>query len=401
MAGKATSQTRRATLIGPGREIIDLRTTTRGNIDVRTLFIALAALSWAFLLAPSIRGQSFDINGTGYNVRISVISTGDKTGYDTVIESALSYKVAISGRCPEKWKLKSAKIRKADGTAEFLPVDTDNRSISPDHGATSRFISIISNYKKPDLDSYNQFFAKQKPVSYLTNACENELNRLVKEGKSRTRLLQDGFDMTIFKAYDAELEVWCKDDHIIKDPDRKYTAHTDVHAVVRCEGTGYQPPRRTTPPGAHPPKPPQRTPPPPPPLTAVSVEANQDLTKGKSCPVYVTFSGKISANPDSQFATFNTRYRFIGENNYQSPWVNVSIKRGETRTVVGRRFIQTPKNNPGGTIASPGGKPKIPLHNGWMMLEVDLPIASKKSGKANFSVDCNPVNPGSRIKASN
>src|SRR5215203_3890699 len=132
------------------------------------------------LLTTEAHGQSqrFEISG-GPDPKIVVISTKDKTAYDTVLKEDLAYEVGIRGRCAEKWRLKSAKIRRADGTAMTLPIDTDNRSISPDHGAATRRYPLISTYIKPDLATYNQFFSKKNPVSTPVQACNAELQRLV------------------------------------------------------------------------------------------------------------------------------------------------------------------------------------------------------------------------------
>jgi hypothetical protein len=371
--------------------------TKRNITSLRTVLIALGTL---LSIASVASGQSkrFDITGA-QDPKIVVISTRDRTAYDTTVETSLAYTVAIKGRCAEKWRLKSAKVKRIDGTAEFLKVDTDNRSISPDHGQASTFISIISTYVKPDLTTYSKFFAPVAQPTSPPKACNAELDRLVKEGSSRAKLLQDGFELIAFKSHQAELEVWCQDDHVIKEADRRYRDTTEIHTRIRCEGTGYRPPQRTpVPDRPAPPPPPQRTPPPPPPLTSVSVAASPAETKGKACPVYVNFSGRILANPDSKYSTFNTKYRFLGDGNYKTDWVFVSINKGETRTVHGRRFIQAPANDPGGTLVGAGGKPKIPLFNGWMALEVALPNGAKRSERENFVVDCNPVPPKPKIK---
>jgi hypothetical protein len=115
----------------------------------------------------------------------------------------------------------------------------------------------------------------------------------------------------------------------------------------------------------------------------------------------VNFKGKIESNPESKHATFNTRYRFTGDNGYQTDWIFVAVSRDAPRTVNGRRFIQAPASDPGGTILAPGEKPKIPLYLGWMELEVQLPNGSKRSDRANFTVDCNVAPARPRIKASN
>ena len=81
---------------------------------------------------------------------------------------------------------------------------------------------------------------------------------------------------------------------------------------------------------------------PEPPLSSVSVMANPAETKGEGCPVYVNFKGKIEANAESEYSTFNTKYRFTGDHGYQTDWTFVSVSRNEPRTVNGRRFIQAP-----------------------------------------------------------
>lgn len=344
------------------------------------------------LLAGDAPPKRFNIS-VNPDPTIIVISTKNKEAYDTVLKENLAYEAHISGRCAEKWRLKSAKISRPDGTSYILPVDTDNRSISPDHGAASKPVAMISNYSKPDLATYNHFFSKSNPVSTPVQACNAELKRLVAGGADRAKLLREGFEFIAWKAYEVELEVWCQDDHLInKDADRRYTATTELNPRIRCAPTGYVPPQRTPVPDRAP-EPPQRTPTPPPPLTSVSVAADPAETKGSACPVYVNFRGRITANAESSYATFGTKYRFVGDNGYKTDWIHVSVGRGETRTVHGRRFIQAPANAPGGTFIAPGGKPKIPLFNGWMLLEVMLPNGTKKSERENFTVDCNAQPP--------
>ncbi len=95
---------------------------------LRTALIALGTLLWMASVA-SAQSKRFDILGAEAP-KIVVISTRDKTAYDTTVETSLAYKVAIKGRCAESWRLKSAKVKRIDGTAEFLKVDTDNRNIA-------------------------------------------------------------------------------------------------------------------------------------------------------------------------------------------------------------------------------------------------------------------------------
>ena len=96
---------------------------------------------------------------------------------------------------------------------------------------------------------------------------------------------------------------------------------------------------------------------------------------------------KITAGEKSQYTTFNTKYRFLGENNYTTDWLPVSITRGQPRTVNGRRFIQS-SDTPRG-LKVPGGKQNVPIFHGWMLLEVMLPDGTIRSEKGLFTVDCN------------
>ena len=86
-------------------------------------------------------------------------------------------------------------------------------------------------------------------------------------------------------------------------------------------------------------------------------------------------------------ARTNTEYRFKGDHNYTTDWVRVSVLKGETRTVNGRRFIQS-SDTPRG-LKTPGGKENIPIFHGWMLLEVKLQDGTKRSEKTDFTVDCN------------
>jgi hypothetical protein len=115
---------------------------------------------------------------------------------------------------------------------------------------------------------------------------------------------------------------------------------------------------------------PKRTPVPDPPIESISVLADPSETQGRQCPVNVTFRGKITAGDNSAYTTFNTEYRFVGENNFKSDWIRVSLARGASKTVIWRRFIEAPENDRAGAFKTPGGKVKIPVYRGWMSVEV-------------------------------
>ena len=104
-------------------------------------------------------------------------------------------------------------------------------------------------------------------------------------------------------------------------------------------------------------------------------------------PVYVNFKGRITAGEKSQYSTFNTKYRFVGDHNYATDWLPVSIVRGQPRPVYGRRFIQS-SDTPRG-LKNPGGQQSVAIFHGWMLLEVMLPDSTIRSEQTTFSVDCN------------
>ena len=236
--------------------------------------------------------------------------------------------------------------------------------------------------------------------------CNAELQRRLARGDWRTEVLGKGFDLTFPQGYSAELHVQCgrKKNGFLES--EKFYANTKLPVTISCLPTDYKAPRTVGPPKRTPgapkrtPTPPGRLPVPPTPIQLVTLVADPLATTGRACPVYVNFRGKLLAGEGSPYQTFNTKYRFVGDNGYQTDWIFVSVARDTPRTINGRRFIQAPANNPGGTILAPGEKPKIPLYRGWMELEVQLPDGSKRSERANFSVDCNVAPTRPRIKAS-
>ena len=72
----------------------------------------------------------------------------------------------------------------------------------------------------------------------------------------------------------------------------------------------------------------------------------------------------------------------------------MSVARGETKSVMWRRYIEAPETT--GSFKMPGGRAKIPLFIGWMAIEVMLPTGVKRSERTDFTVDCNVQN---RIRA--
>lgn len=372
------------------------------KISAQTSVTMFGLLLTAILFATPTQAQSFQVelglpkHGTEdrFPPTFRVRAMKDKKVYDTVEDTykGIGYKIKVKGRCPEKHHLSTSSISLnglTSGKAVIFPVNEDNRSIGGNHGQ--------------DWNQYNLDFPFLLPKVSPIQACNAEVKRRVNAGQSLPAILQHGFTIEVDYAYDVNLDVGCeKNVHLTYYELPHYYANATLPATIDCRPTGYIETQGVpSKPGQHyDPPPPPRMPIPPPPLTSVSVAANPADTKGQGCPVYVNFKGKIAANPDSKYTTFNTKYRFVGDHGYQTDWIFVAVSRDAPRTVNGRRFIQAPANKPGGTILAPGEKPKTPLYRGWMELEVQLPHGSKKSERANFSVDCNVAPARPRIKAS-
>jgi hypothetical protein len=310
---------------------------------------------------------------------IEVKSTRDPAVYDRVdvkqgSGSDLKFSLQVRGQCDEKYRLEEGHISigSKNQTRVAFPVNKDHRSIGPDHGQGWDYFSFVIPFRMPDIG--------RSPV----DVCNTELKR-AGSLSARAKLLRDGFDIDFARAYKADLSIQChREVHYFFEDPNPYIAYTDLPAVIRCMPTGFKPHRT-----AVPEQPPQRSPVPDPPIESVSVLADPAETQGKQCPVNVTFRGKITAGENSAYAIFKTKYRFIGENNFKTDWAPVSVARGESRSVIWRRYIQAPVNDPTGALKTPGGKVKIPVYRGWMAIEVMLPNGDKRSERTPFSVDCN------------
>jgi len=307
---------------------------------------------------------------------IKVTAVKDRQVYDTVEVPTgeagnLEFKLMIRGQCPEKMRAGDATLTIDSGkkdTYDYLGFPIENRSIGPDHGQGWEYRSVSLPFLLP-----------KSPFS-LTEMCNQEVRR--REGKARVKMLNDGLNFDISDAYKGRLSVHChytKNYEYLKTyiPFEAYIA--DMPVTVRCMPTYYGatkgPPPRT---GRHY----------DPSIATVAVTADPPASAGRQCPLYVNFRGKITAGEKSRYATFNTKYHFLGDHDYRSEWIPLSVKRGETRTVNGRRFIQATNEDPPG-LKMPGSNQKLPIFNGWMLLEVLLPDDTVRSDKVPFTVDCN------------
>ncbi|HKO44787.1 MAG TPA: hypothetical protein VJU84_16025 [Pyrinomonadaceae bacterium] len=379
-----------------------LSQSTRRKIFYETFMMMFGLLLTAVWCETPAQAQGFVV-GLGMHREgttdrkppvFRVTAMNNKKVYDTVEDTykGISYKIKVKGRCPEKHHLSTSRIGLSNGDAYkqvVFPVNENNRSIGGNQGQ--------------DWNQYNFDWPFLMPKVSPVQTCNAEVKRREAAGQSLGAILQKGFTVEVDDAYDVSISIGCeKNVHLgfYEMPEER--AYATLPAMVDCRPTGYVPTQGapSRPGKPLPPPQPDRMPVPEPPLSSVSVVANPPLTKGEGCPVYVNFKGKIDPNPESKYSTFNTKYRFIGDNGYQTDWAFVAVSRDEPRTVTGRRFIQAPANNPKGTILAPGGAPRIPLFRGWMELEVQLPNGSKRSERANFTVDCNATPGNRRIKAS-
>jgi hypothetical protein len=344
----------------------------------RTLGIALVITSFLFSLMVIVTGQrpGFYLDygaikaGTYETPMIYVKATKTKDRYDSIDvkeDGELRYAVKVSGQCPEAWRLSSGRLAiYGDSKPEFVSyrVNSAHRSIGENHGQQWDVFDFHTPFLNPKAGS---------PV----DLCNAELDR--SNEAERKRIFRDGFNFVLEKAYRANLTIFCDDQPKIGfgDPPKSFSAETNLPLKIRClpvATTKGPPPREGKPLDFDPP------------IKSVEVVANPAVTSGPKCPVYVNFKGRITAGEKSQYSTFNTKYRFVGDHDYATDWQAVSIVRGQPRPVYGRRFIQS-SDTPRG-LKNPGGQQNVPIFHGWMLLEVMLPDGTIRSEKATFSVDC-------------
>jgi hypothetical protein len=352
----------------------------RGLLIIMTLTFALLSL----LLAASAQRPDFFIEPGAYKAGtfkppvILVKAVKDRDVYDTVdirqgVEGDMNFSVRVRGTCAEKFRTLSADISIIGKTKQRDPdfrANSDHRSIGPNHGADWEYHSFSVPFIMPALDN------NRSPV----DVCNAELKRASSDSE-RTRLLQTGFNIEFARAYTAEIGVLCDRTDAFHDQDVAVKGTSYYPAIVRCMPTQSATKPPPTRPGRHLDI--------DPPIESVTLLADPPQTQGRQCPVYVNFKGRITAGEKSQYATFNTKYRIVGDNNYKTDWLPVSIERGQPRPVYGRRFIEAPVRDPGGGFKAPGGSVKVPVYRGWMMLEVMLQDGTKRSERTDFSVDCN------------
>jgi hypothetical protein len=356
------------------------------RISVRAVFLpaTIALTVMSLFLSSSAQRQRFYIEpgaakaGTFEPPVILVKAVKDHEVYDTVdikqgSQGDMTFHVKVRGSCEERYRTLAAHIDIIGKTKQRAPnfeANPDHRSIGPNHGEDWEYHVFKVPFIMPVLDN------NQSPI----DVCNEELRRANSDSE-RKRKLQAGFNIEFARAYKAQLGVLCDLTTMRRDRDVAITGTAYYPAIVRCMPTH----AATKPAPGRPGRPLDFDPP----IESVTLNADPEQTQGRRCPVYVNFKGRITAGEKSQYTTFNTKYRFIGDNNYRSEWQNASIERGQPRPVYGRRFIEAPVRDAGGGFKTPGATDKIPIYRGWMMLEVMLPEGVKRSERSEYSVDCN------------
>ena len=351
-------------------------------MKTRIRFWSLVAMLFGALV---VSAQQFDMQPGAEITQINpapvlrVHAVRNPGVYDTIDASDaakdLVFHVKIRGSCAEKYRLAGVVASIYNSTLKQrrevkLGFDPEHRSIGPDHGARWDFTLLNFPFLQPETS----------PVT----SCNQELERRVSMGESKIEVLRKGFEVNVPGAYRASLDVTCHKQKVGFYEDPNYVGETRLPLTIRCMPSDYKLPRSRVEP--------KLTAVPAPPIGALSVLI--DPIRQQGCPVDVTFRGRITAPEQSEYSIFKTKYRFLGENNFKSDWIPVSVDRGETKTVIWRRLIDAPETT--GSFKTPGGRAKIPLYRGWMAIEVMLPAGTKRSDRTDFSVDCNAQN---RIRA--
>lgn len=329
--------------------------------------------------------QGFPLAGTGDPDRplIKVTAKKNKQVYDTVevMEGGLRYLINARGQCGSegsKDNLHTATVKLYTGTklvgSDTFPVDRSHRSLGAEHGQGWNYYTLVFPYSHP----------RTNPVE----ACNKELEQ---RERSRVQLLQQGFNVELTHAYDAELNLICMEDQgagFQDVPSLPHKARTPLSAKVRCMPTGYVP---TT--GA----PPKHGVHLDPLITDVALKSEPAEMKGHACPVYVGFRGQITAGENRPGEDLvKIKYRFVGDRGFTTPFYEETLRKAETKPVFWKRRIEAlPVAGGPNKMLAPGVKPKIPIYQGWTTLEVVYPgtpgPGRKSSQRATFTVDCNPV----------
>lgn len=376
-----------------------------------TLFVMLLCLLLTLITGSGVTADEPAFQMGQYTNKpipeIRVSSKKTRGVYDTVENpNNLKFNLGVRGQCPEdRYHLQSAKII-VGSYEENVPVNREHKSLGANGGQTPVELTIFVPYSHPDMTDY---YNLQNPYYHPSSnspaeVCNAEVEKRVKSGQSRETVLSGGFNLgpgVMDKSYRASFQVWCKSSRLIGyNPDRVYAAPADLRVTIRCLPMDYSEPERAKGEPKRTPGAPKRTPAPPPPIASVMVSADPKLTAGRQCPLYVNFRGQIVADEKSTYETLNTKFRFVGDNGYESDWTTVAVKKDVPKSITGRRFIQAPTVDASGTLKAPGTTAKIPLYNGWMMAEVMLPNGGvRRSQKATFSVDCNPKPVPAKLKA--
>ncbi len=125
-----------------------------------------------------------------------------------------------------------------------------------------------------------------------------------------------------------------------------------------------------------------------PPITSVELTPQPAQSKGHACPVTVAFRRNITSGenrPGNE--PLKIRYRFVGDNNFETAYYDATLRKGETKPVFWKRRIEALAMQGGrDKMAAPGMQAKIPIYEGWTRVEVVYSDGVKSSDKAAFTV---------------
>lgn len=333
-------------------------------------------------------------------------SDGQKYGFVGNDNQSLPFLMKVSGRCAARWRLYSARawidVEGGNGTPATIPVNSNNRTLGEQQ------VVVACPYVPPDIP--------RTPVE----ACNFELDKRAAQGQSRENLLMAGFVVRYDNAYTGRFRLACTEDRLIGFEDLQDRAtSTQLPVYIKCMGTtqgkpagGGKPAQPDPGDGPHraPPEPkrvkpePQRVPARPevrkklPMITSITLDAEPASYKG-TCPRRFAFRGKITVDRPVKL-----EYRFEADDDWTSDKYTLEFAGPGTKSVFWARTMDALPTQ--GDLAAPGVPKKLPVRNGWMRLRVGLAdeepgrtLGTRTSDQAEFTLDCNPPDPGSVIQA--
>jgi hypothetical protein len=330
-------------------------------------------------------------------------SDGQRYGFVGNDNESLPFLMKVGGRCAARWRLYSARawidVEDGNGTAKIIPVNGGHRTLD-EHN-----VVVACPYTVPDIP--------RTPVE----ACNFELDKRAAQGQSRDNLLIAGFVVRYDNAYTGRFQLACTEDRLIGFEDIQDRAiSTQLPVYIKCMGTKQGKPAGGGKP-AEPKLEPQRVKPEPqrvkpqpqrvqgpqvrmklPMITSMTLAAEPASYKG-ACPRRIAFRGKVTVDRPVKL-----EYRFEADDGWTSDKYTLEFGGPGTKSVFWARTMDALPAQ--GGFAAPGAPKTLPVRNGWMQLRVGLAdeepgrtVGTRTSEKAEFTLDCNPPEPGQTLQA--